>query len=95
MRDTAQENSPTLSGNRRTRSVTGRVFFLGLLLVAAVPAAIITCAIMLPVKLFHFFSVKGAVLLSGFMMKGKESQSNPAAHIRRHRASMQAKEESV
>jgi len=95
MRDTAQKNPPALFGNRRTRSATGRVFFLGLLLVAAVPAAIITCAIMLPVKLFHFFSVKGAILLSGFMMKGKEPQSNLSAPIRRHRASMPAKEESV
>lgn len=32
----------------------GHVFFLGLLLVAALPAAILTCAILLPMKLVQW-----------------------------------------
>ncbi len=32
----------------------GHVFLLGLLLIAAIPAAILTCAIMLPVKLVQW-----------------------------------------
>jgi len=39
------------------RPSKGHVFFVGLLLIAALPAAILTCAIMLPVKLVQW--VKG------------------------------------
>ena len=40
-------------------SAKGHVFFVGLLLIAAIPAAILTCAIMLPVKLVQWLSKKG------------------------------------
>ena len=37
----------------------GHVFFLGLLLIAALPAAILTCAIFLPIRVVRWLNQKG------------------------------------
>ncbi len=59
MRNPVQKSRPLLHEMLPMRPAKGHVFFLGLLLIAAIPAAILTCAIMLPVKLVQWLSKKG------------------------------------
>lgn len=59
MHNPEQKSRPLSHDFLPFRPAKGHVFFLGLLLVAAIPAAILTCAILLPMKLVQWFSQKG------------------------------------
>jgi len=54
MRNPAQHARPSVRQYLPARSSLGRILFLGLLLVAAIPAAILTCVLMLPFKVFSW-----------------------------------------